>query len=585
MSYQSGAGSYQYSNVSSSEDPLTVNNNNGTGTVADMPTSAPTSTQNLNQNQNQKQGQPTQMPPLNNNNPSTYAPRAYLPTYHEYMQTNIQSFGGAFGGGAGGANGDGINNDNGNMNMNTNTNGSAYGNNAHGAYYNPNIFFESQRRSRRNRIIIGCTALFMLMILFRHPTTNEGVSVGVSSPSTGTDAGSSATTTIDTASETTSKTHDTKTNIQNKIDSALEPDEGTVHPKSTSTSTTTPPKITYLLTYPMSGTTYTMDIIEKSTQMALATNVDTFKPYHEKDGDNKNENGTNLRPVCVDYPSFMEQMIQNENENNSNNNNNDDDNIYGYPFWTESYENGNIPSNNVLTLSHCSGFCMSPCHPSQYIQTESSFEESCREVIFFNSTTTQYQSHYINRSNINAMIHLIRDPLSNIVSRFHQYFNFHEEDWLTYEKKLHPGKSRNSSENFRDWCVSMDNNVTISEIEQSSFLFSNEMKRKMKGIPCHSEFIKYISWHNHVVEMGWESNYRSMEVYFEDYANVDKKDDVTKKMAEFLGYDVKTTELPSFIGGKEYREDYYTEEEVKALTEFIEYMSFGKTWELLKRYF
>jgi hypothetical protein len=581
MSYQSGAGSYQYSNVSSSEDPLTVNNNNnnGTGTVAEMPTSAPTSTQNLNQNQSQPQ--PTQMPPLNNNNnnPSIYSPRAYLPTYHEYMQTNTQSFGGAFGGG-GGSNG--INN------------GNAYGNNAHGgAYYNPNIFFESQRRSRRNRIIIGCTVFFMLMILFRHPTTNEGVSVGVTSPST--DAGSSAsssassstasssTPTIDNASETT-----TKTNIENKIDSALEPNEGTVHPKSSTSSsstasTSTPPKITYLLTYPMSGTTYTMEIIQKSTQMALATNVDTFRPYHEKEDDTKNNNGTNLRPICVDYPSFMEeQMTLNENDNN----NHEDNNIYGYPFWTESYEHGNIPSNNVLTLSHCSGFCISPCNPSQYIQTESSFEESCREVIFFNSTKSQYQSHYINRSNINAMIHLIRDPLSNVVSRFHQYFNFHQDEWLNYEKKIHAGKSRTSKENFRDWCVSMDNNVTISEIEQSSFLFSNEMKRKMKGIPCHSEFIKYISWHNHVVEMGWESNYRSMEVYFEDYAHVDKKDDVTKKMGEFLGYDdVKTTDLPSFLGGKEYREGYYTEEEVKALTEFIEYMSFSKTWELLKRYF
>lgn len=56
-------------------------------------------------------------------------------------------------------------------------------------------------------------------------------------------------------------------------------------------------------------------------------------------------------------------------------------------------------------------------------------------------------------------------------------------------------------------------------------------------------------------------------------------------MAEFLGYDVITLNLPGFLGGKEYREGFYTDEQVKSLKEFIKSMSFGKTWQLLERYF
>ena len=61
-------------------------------------------------------------------------------------------------------------------------------------------------------------------------------------------------------------------------------------------------------------------------------------------------------------------------------------------------------------------------------------------------------------------------------------------------------------------------------------------------------------------------------------------------MADFLGYGVAdegggTLELPQFLGGKEYRNMYYTNEELEALKEFFELVADKKTWELLTRYF
>ena len=61
--------------------------------------------------------------------------------------------------------------------------------------------------------------------------------------------------------------------------------------------------------------------------------------------------------------------------------------------------------------------------------------------------------------------------------------------------------------------------------------------------------------------------------------------DEAQRMAEFLDYDVESTTLPAFSSGKWYRDGYYTEDEYKALMEFIQFMSFDKTWALLERYF
>ena len=86
--------------------------------------------------------------------------------------------------------------------------------------------------------------------------------------------------------------------------------------------------------------------------------------------------------------------------------------------------------------------------------------------------------------------------------------------------------------------------------------------------------------------MIWSRGYDSMEVYFEDYGMEEKKVlDEAQRMAEFLDYDVESTTLPAFSGGKWYRDGYYTEDEYKALMEFIQFMSFDKTWALLERYF
>ena len=425
-------------------------------------------------------------------------------------------------------------------------------------------YFELQRRKKKNRIIVGSVALFFLFLILHHGkrATSGSSSDGgnINSNSNSNTQSTSASTTASTNNNNSNNNH-AVTNNQN-------------------------PTFTFLLTYPMSGTTYTMELIHKATSIAIATNDDKFNPYRDP-----NNNDNNIRPICMDYPSLTTTST-NTNDNNDNN-----ELHVGYPIWTHSFENGSLPSNsNILTLSHCSGYCMTPCSPMEYVHTISSFEESCRQIIINNNNQQQHQQQqgqqivsymYIPQDKIKGVIHLIRDPLSNIVSRFHEYVLMNQ-NWLQQQQQQGGENSSSSSsqQNFKSWCHEIDtSNTTLLELEQSSHLFSTEMKHLMKTIPCHSEFVKYILWHNNVVEMSWSSGLNSIQVYFEDFANDNVKHLTVEEMTKFLGYELKSSDLPVFLGERKYREGYYTEDEVKALMVFIRYMSVGNTWDYLKRYF
>eukprot|EP00551_Chaetoceros_affinis_P007815 CAMPEP_0203671550 /NCGR_PEP_ID=MMETSP0090-20130426/7296_1 /ASSEMBLY_ACC=CAM_ASM_001088 /TAXON_ID=426623 /ORGANISM="Chaetoceros affinis, Strain CCMP159" /LENGTH=635 /DNA_ID=CAMNT_0050536641 /DNA_START=54 /DNA_END=1961 /DNA_ORIENTATION=- len=631
MSYQSG---YQYANVPSNEDPLsnasTTNNTNNSIDTTGYSDNGPTSSS-AQQHQPQQQTQQQEGQPLNNNIPpstssissntvgtgataqsSTYAPRAYLPTYHDYMQSHGQqshSQGYSQQNGMGGAGGGG---------------GYDYASNQ---YFGPSAaYFESLRKTRRNKIIIGIVVGFLLLSMLSHHPDNRSAGPGAA---TGTGAGidvvsgggggggSSSTDTSDSGGGETSGVEpgnngndDDTTSASSGADATGDNTADTAdatNSDSAPSSTVDPsaggmgPKLTYLLTYPMSGTTFTMEILGKLTGMAMATNYERFHPYLEKSSGNSN-GLNNLRPISTDFPDLLNKIPKGQQGGGE----------YGYPFWTSSYPETTVPSTNILTFSHCDGFCLYPCEPSQYLHTPSSFEESCRTVTFYNQTKKNYDSYVTPRNNLNdvsldssnsntigGIIHLIRDPLSNIVSRYHEYLAVNEvEWWLQRDNKVNTNQLHDQRESFHEWCNDMDTNSTLNAFEQhqhhtyattpktaSTHFFSFELEQKMKSIPCHSEFVKYVAWHNHVVEMIWSRGYNSIEVYFEHYASEEKRIEEAQRMAGFLGYDVKSTIMPVFAGGKLYREGYYSEDDVKALMEFIQFMSFDKTWELLKHYF
>jgi len=581
MSYQSG---YQYTDVPSSEDPLSIQSNNpqtntNTNTNVNTNTSFNSNNANINNgtvnnnnnssmNSHQQHSQGlSSSSSVASASSSTYTPRAYLPTYHEYTQNPI-----------GGMQTNNINN------MYP-MNGSVGSFGSYGPNFGGNTWIESNRRSRRNRIMIGLIiGVFLLMIMGHHPATDNSNN-GIASESAGGIPSSNETSeengndddhvnngaNTDSDNTATAATNDesSSTNTSNNIE----------HEHEHTPDSSDTPKISYLLTYPMSGTTYAMDMIKDSTNMAIATNYEVYRSYRDEEND--------PRPICMDYTNLIPEEQTKEG--------------YGFPFWTMSYKSGKIPTNHVVTLSHCDGYCLTPCTPSEYIHTESSFEESCRTVLYHErKSSSSSSSSSENKENnnkehnehlqeidlqsvitpknaIDSILHLIRDPFSNIVSRYHQYLIVQE-----LEQGLH-----NSKESFHEWCRDMDTNQTLIELEEekSKHYFSSEIRSMFRKVPCHAEFVKYISWHNHVVEMSWIDNYKSLPIYFEDFANVARREDVAKEIAEFVGYEVVNLNLPTFFGGKMYRDQFYNREQINAVTELLKLMSFSQTWDMLERYF
>jgi len=227
---------------------------------------------------------------------------------------------------------------------------------------------------------------------------------------------------------------------------------------------------------------------------------------------------------------------------------------------------------------------MHPCTPASYIQTEASFEEACRTIIDRDVHGT-YETSITPKADISKVIHLIRDPFSNIVSRFHSYLFEKNAKHAAHElPNLSP--SNRNAEGFKVWCRAIDTDATLSELEQESTLIPREIKELMEQVPCHSEFYKYVSWHNHVVEMAWNEDYPSLNVFYEDYATETEQRQQAIKMSEFLDEPIVDIDkvLSESLVVRSYRDHYTVNERLNA-EKLVKALSLRNTWILLERYF
>lgn len=134
------------------------------------------------------------------------------------------------------------------------------------------------------------------------------------------------------------------------------------------------PEVAWLMTFPNSGTTYTLQLIQQYTNTTTATNYG-------------NEQG--LHGTSVPIHPWMENG----------------------PF--PRYPDRNLPPRFILTKTHCGGTAMSP-NPIDYVETDRSFEIACRSG-----------NRIINDTKVDSIygidipkkaVHLIRNPFD--VSNF-----------------------------------------------------------------------------------------------------------------------------------------------------------------------
>jgi len=330
------------------------------------------------------------------------------------------------------------------------------------------------------------------------------------------------------------------TSIQNFIrteNSFVDDDGG---PWNTSVADRNVPRPAWLMSFPNSGTTFTSYLILIASNTRRATNYGA-EEYLDETGNS--------------VPVF-------ENDLNG-------------PFWADPLqENSTYPTRYVVTKTHCTGYCVS-CGPDKYVNTPYSFLHSClsghRGHLDTTGTRQKVRVTY-SPEKIHRAIHLIRNPFDNIVSRYH--LEQHQR------MKRDGTEMPSTKEGFRDYCK--DVNKELQHDEHVSKVWDTYIFHLLKDVPCHSDFFRYIQWHNLASTV--LNEFMQIPTYTLHYENFEHRfNETAKEILGFLELE-QVNDFPEFILGKQYQ-DYFEEDEKVRVKEAFKRMASMETWQNIEHYF
>jgi len=299
-------------------------------------------------------------------------------------------------------------------------------------------------------------------------------------------------------------------------------------------------RIAWLMSFPNSGTTYTSHFIRQATQTKTATNYAELRLSRQVLIGEENKESI---PIFEDQPTG--------------------------PFWNDGNET--TPSSGyVLTKTHCGAPCMW-CSPEKYTQMFHNFRHRCLrsdKMSVVNGTKEITQSAYP-PTRVDKAVHLIRDPLDNVVSRFR------------YERvNGRSAKNFNATrEDFRAYCEKM-NREFLPDVKNGRYI-EPDTRKLIEKVPCFTELMKWVEWHNFAFIVTEELGLDTFVLHYEDYST--KFEDVTADLLAFLQLK-SIADPPVFEAFKEYK-DYFTQEEREVVAIAIRLMALRKTWSHVSCYF
>lgn len=293
----------------------------------------------------------------------------------------------------------------------------------------------------------------------------------------------------------------------------------------------TKPEVAWLMSYPNSGTSYTLRVVEEASRFATASNY----------GHNVNEETGMSTPLY--------------------------DSVEQGPFL----HHGNVPpaESFILTKTHCGGRC-TKCPLSKSLETVDSFSDLCMSgTVIANRTTITRGVRLKYDQHVKRAIHLIRDPFDNVVARFH------------LDNKGHSTEGYDDRAAFKKYCKDRDALYQPGDLEMSQI--TDDVKALFPGLSCYDQFYQYAQWHSLAIETisNKEPPIRSMVFYYDNYQT--HFDASLQQLLEFLGLKQESSELTQFIAGKTYHE-YFTADERHQAWELMKAVASPQAWELMKRY-
>jgi len=245
---------------------------------------------------------------------------------------------------------------------------------------------------------------------------------------------------------------------------------------STPAVLSTQPSLVWLLSFPNSGTSYTLSLVRRSTKTLTATNYVELRPETNE-----------TSPVFHDAPFWADPAFHSE--------------------YTQ-------PADLIMTKTHCGGYCID-CGPSEYQLSFAGFRDACRTAqgkVKRRKYTTKYPIEKVRKT-----IHLIRDPLDNVVSRFHN-------EWYKTEARV-PTK-----EDFRSFCQRLDDKWRHEH--KQVWGDNHSLQSAFDRVPCYADLIRYVEWHNHAFAMTQDLELQTLVVHYESYSN--NFDETWKSIIHFL---------------------------------------------------
>jgi hypothetical protein len=208
------------------------------------------------------------------------------------------------------------------------------------------------------------------------------------------------------------------------------------------------------------------------------------------------------------------------------------------------------------------------------------FQDACcrgeRMLPNGNRTKVSYSAKVVKKT-----VHLIRSPFDNLIARLHLAVKLRKRKGWN-ETALLDQFSQSSREGYLAWCNYVDSRHA-KDLKKTKRISSN-VKALMKGLPCHSDWFRYVQWHNRAIQVTTEQLQIPVHyLFYEDYST--NYNETVHGLLEFLNLLPAVNEPLPFQPGKTYKSMYYSPEEIQAATRFVRAMATPACWNLLKRYF
>ena len=338
------------------------------------------------------------------------------------------------------------------------------------------------------------------------------------------------------------------------VDQAAKKDA--IRPRKEHSSNVTAPiksSVSWLISFPNSGTTYTIHNTEQVSMRSTATNY-AMELHYKAD----------MVPIRPNKDNFVHGPWQ---------------------------RNNTLPMPPLaLTKTHCAGYGDRAPLQNSIVSTER-FLNGCTESSQYRdpnnrSSHAKRKSNYKHEGLVESVIHLIRNPFDNVISRMHHGMKMRQKRLGFSADQIRTFME--SPKGVMSWCKISDRAFWREREVPKKITNKNKLKRipfdanLLLKVPCHSEFFRYMEWHNAALRMIEQEKFPSLVIYYEDYET--NYNQTVDSILDFLNLSREAPPLP-FKTGKTYRDLFFPEETQQATRRLLKAMASKELWSILKRYF